>query len=82
MLCVSTLLDADEVVLPEHLPSLGPSQSMHADEAVLAGRTLAEIEREAVRRALLGNNGKRAPTAEQLGVSEKTIYNLIKRYNL
>ncbi|CAA6678259.1 MULTISPECIES: sigma-54-dependent Fis family transcriptional regulator [unclassified Lentimonas] len=83
MLRVATLIDHDETVLPEHLPVL---ESTHQEVAVgqqqWAGQTLAEIECEAVRGALLANDGKRATTATQLGVSEKTIYNLIKRYQI
>ena len=82
MLRVAALVDADETVLPEHLPRLTTPQQDSADSVMWAGQTLAELEQAAVRSALLVNDGKRAPTAEQLGVSEKTIYNLIKRYRI
>ncbi|MGZ0655029.1 sigma-54 interaction domain-containing protein [Coraliomargarita sp. W4R72] len=82
MLRVATLVDPDETVLPEHLPTLDIAPDAPAADQLWIGQTLAEMEREAVRCALLANDGKRAPTAEQLGVSEKTIYNLIKRYKI
>ncbi|WPJ96817.1 sigma 54-interacting transcriptional regulator [Coraliomargarita algicola] len=85
MLRVAALVDADETVLPEHLPLFENTRNAtESTEAVnpWAGQTLAEIEREAVRLALIENHGKRAATAVQLGVSEKTIYNLIKRYQI
>jgi transcriptional regulator with PAS, ATPase and Fis domain len=84
MLRVAALVDADETVLPEHLPRLTQPQQHSVDpgSVMWAGQTLAELEQAAVRSALLANDGKRAPTAEQLGVSEKTIYNLIKRYKI
>lgn len=82
MLRVSTLVESNELVMPEHLPSLKGGREALPATHWLEGRTLAEIEREAVRSALVANKGKRAPCAEQLGVSEKTIYNLIKRYKI
>ncbi len=85
MLRVAALVDPEETVWPEHLPlfaSAEAPQDSHVHENPWSGRTLAEIEREAVRLALIDNDGKRAATALQLGVSEKTIYNLIKRYQI
>jgi transcriptional regulator with PAS, ATPase and Fis domain len=82
MLRVAALVDPDETVLPEHLPSFEPSHGTEVVSPAWSGQTLAEMEREAVRCALLANDGKRAATAMQLGVSEKTVYNLIKRYKI
>jgi len=48
----------------------------------LAGMSMAEIERMAVINTLRACGGNKAKTARQLGVSEKTIYNKIKQYNL
>jgi len=48
----------------------------------LAGMSMAEIERLAVIDTLRACGGNKAKTARQLGVSEKTIYNKIKQYNL
>ena len=52
------------------------------DNMGLAGMTLAEIERHAIIETLRANGGNRSKTARSLKVSEKTIYNKIKRYNL
>ncbi|MDQ8193804.1 sigma-54 dependent transcriptional regulator [Coraliomargarita sp. SDUM461004] len=82
MLRVATLVEPEELVLPEHLPVFDVEQDDAPCEFEWSGQTLAEIERCAVRAALIANEGKRAATAEQLGVSEKTIYNLIKRYKI
>ena len=82
MLRVAALVDPDETVLPEHLPVFEITNKEPAAQQLWAGQTLAEMEREAVRCALQANDGKRTATAEQLGVSEKTIYNLIKRYKI
>lgn len=44
--------------------------------------TLEDTERETIRRALVRNNGKRKKTAEELRISERTLYRKIKEYNL
>ena len=48
----------------------------------LAGFTLAEIERCAIIETMQACGGNKAKTARKLGVSEKTVYNKIKQYNL
>ncbi len=48
----------------------------------LAGFTLAEIERCAIIETMQACSGNKAKTARKLGVSEKTVYNKIKQYNL
>lgn len=44
--------------------------------------SLEDTERETIRRALARNNGKRKKTAEELRISERTLYRKIKEYNL
>ena len=51
-------------------------------EMGLAGFTLAEIERSAIIETMQACGGNKAKTARKLGVSEKTVYNKIKQYNL
>ena len=48
----------------------------------LAGRSLAEVERELIRRNLELMEGNRAKTAQVLGVGERTLYRKIKEYGL
>ena len=45
-------------------------------------KTLAEIERQAVMEALERNSWNRCKTARELGISEKGLYNKIKRFSL
>ena len=45
-------------------------------------KTLQDTEREVITNALERNNGKRKPTAEELGISERTLYRKIKEYGL
>lgn len=47
-----------------------------------AGQTMAEIERAAIVDTLRACRGNKAKAARQLGLSEKTIYNKIRQYNL
>jgi transcriptional regulator with PAS, ATPase and Fis domain len=84
MLRVATLVDANDVVQPEHLPKQMDADSLVVEDDAysLSGKSLQTIERDAVRVALDENEGNRRRAAQQLGVSDKTIYNLIKRHQL
>lgn len=44
--------------------------------------TLEDTERETIRKSLIRNNGKRKKTAEELQISERTLYRKIKEYHL
>ena len=44
--------------------------------------TLEETERETIRRSLARNGGKRKKTADELHISERTLYRKIKEYGL
>jgi len=48
----------------------------------LAGRTLDELEKEAIRQALDAAHGKRIEAARMLGLPRRTFYNRLKRYGL
>lgn len=48
----------------------------------LAGHTLVEIESEAIRQTLEHCKGNKAESARRLGITEKTIYNKIKKLNI
>ena len=45
-------------------------------------KTLAEIERLAIEAALVACSGNKAKTARQLGISEKSIYNKMRRHGM
>ncbi len=72
-------------VLPAH--TLPVAQS-HAEEFVGeeitddTAMTLEDTERETIRRSLERNDGKRKKTAEELKISERTLYRKIKEYGL
>jgi len=45
-------------------------------------RTLAELEREAIERALAEHDGNRRQAAESLGIGLRTLYDKLKRYGM
>ena len=48
----------------------------------LAGRTLADLEKQAIIDTLDLCRGNKAQTARVLGISEKSIYNKMRRHGL
>jgi len=85
MLRVATLVDAEECVELEHLPQQFAPKTVKSTSRggyELSGKTLEAIERDALEFALNENMGNRRLAAEQLGVSQKTVYNLIKKHGL
>lgn len=51
-------------------------------EAAITPRSLEENEREAIRESLERNGGRRKATAEELNISERTLYRKIREYGL
>lgn len=69
----------EEVYDLDHLPQSSPSEATDYSEQP---RTLDESEREAILVALQRNGGRRRRAAEELQISERTLYRKIKEYNL
>ena len=65
-----------------------PQDLGHVDEVAAMDvegetvKTLDETERETIESALRRNNGRRKVTAQELNISERTLYRKIKQYNL
>ena len=65
-----------------------PQDLGHVDEVAAMDvegetvKTLDETERETIENALRRNNGRRKLTAQELNISERTLYRKIKQYNL
>ncbi|HYW79190.1 MAG TPA: sigma-54 dependent transcriptional regulator [Thermoguttaceae bacterium] len=74
------ILRAMDLVISKR--AAGTPANEDPDYLGLAGMTLAEIERRAVIETIRSTGGNKAKAARQLEVSEKTIYNKIKQYNL
>ncbi len=62
------------------LRSLG--EGTKQNQFTLGGRTLEELEKEAIRQALEVAHGKRVEAARLLGLPRRTFYNRLKRYGL
>jgi DNA-binding NtrC family response regulator len=77
-----TIMPADLLFdgLPPAEPSTQNPNSGLADS--LAGKTLEEIEIQAILETLAANDGNKAKSARMLGISEKSIYNKMKRLNI
>ncbi|WP_444355573.1 helix-turn-helix domain-containing protein, partial [Prevotellamassilia timonensis] len=45
-------------------------------------QSLDDLERDMIKRALDMSNGRRKVAADQLGISERTLYRKIKEYGL
>ncbi len=71
------LLDAADIA-----PLLETRRDLLPSAAAGRPATLQEIEREAFIRAYLRSGRNKARTARELGISERSVYNLIDRYDL
>ncbi len=65
-------------------PSAGQQQMLNPTPAleVEEVRSLQEIEKEAIIKALRRHRGRRKDAAEELGISDRTLYRKVKEYNL
>ncbi|MBN1590587.1 MAG: sigma-54-dependent Fis family transcriptional regulator [Pirellulales bacterium] len=66
-------------ILPEHLPNRFASGTCRATIRLAAGRSLREIEMQAILEALDRHDGNKPKAAEELGVSLKTLYNKLNQ---
>ena len=76
---------APQAMLPQHaLPASQPNEAefINAEPHDDATMTLEDTERETIKRSLERNEGKRKKTAEELKISERTLYRKIKEYGL
>lgn len=67
-----------------YTPTAGKAEQPEAATGAPAttGRSLDAMERNAIIQALNANNGRRKAAADQLGISERTLYRKIKEYGL
>ena len=71
--------------LPNHIKVATPNPAISSPAASVAapyslvGKTLDEIEREAIIQTLEACHGNKAQTARVLGISEKSVYNKMRR---
>jgi two-component system response regulator AtoC len=75
-------------ILPEHLEDEEPQilgregSTSDAGAAVPLRALLAEVERRAIRQALVQCSGNRTRTAERLGISRRQLFEKIREYDL
>ncbi len=74
------LCDADTIE-PHHL-LMDPAPRAPAPAIVGEAKTLEDLERHAIERALEEVRGNRREAAERLGIGVRTLYEKLKRYNL
>jgi DNA-binding NtrC family response regulator len=58
------------------------SKNGYETESPVVNKTMEEIEKEAIRLSLKKYNGRRKEAAEELKISERTLYRKIKEYDL
>jgi two-component system response regulator FlrC len=75
----AAILADGDVIDAEHL-WLDPSSEPAASSGPV--KTLAELEREGIIRALDATDGNRRKAAELLGIGERTLYDKLKRHEL
>lgn len=63
-------------------PVIIEDDAYDSSEIVEESLSLEENEKELIRKALRKHNGKRKEAAEDLGISERTLYRKIKEYDL
>ena len=69
---------ADEDFTPTEAVATMHTSADNGDSA----RTLEDTERETIKKSLERNCGRRKKTAEELNISERTLYRKIKEYGL
>jgi two-component system response regulator HydG len=79
LLARSPVLGLDDVPENVRVGGGGASRTAGSD---LAGRSLAEVERDLIRENLKAFGGNREKTAKVLGIGERTLYRKIKEYGL
>lgn len=72
----------DDAEQPSATTSTSPSTSTAQQPSSSKPKSLDELELDMIKKALEMNNGRRKAAAEQLGISERTLYRKIKEYGL
>lgn len=72
----------EETTFPGYLKPAARAHIQDTEEFVEESLSIEEKEMELIQKALERHNGKRKLAAEQLGISERTLYRKIKEYNI
>ncbi len=71
--------DSQPIIIPSHQ---GNQNNFTESEDLDEELSLMEMEKRFIKKALIKHNGKRKDAAEELGISERTLYRKIKEYEL
>lgn len=74
--------EAQIVPQPSSRPGRDDERIMDTEEIVEESLSLEEKEKELIQKALEKHNGKRKYAAQDLGISERTLYRKIKEYDI
>lgn len=74
--------EAEEVKDDDLPPTPHKEDFLTKTEAGKPTLSLDELEREMIKKALVVHNGRRKAAADELGISERTLYRKIKEYGL
>ena len=79
----AVVLSRGETIFPEHLPAkVQAVSSGGAGDAPRAGKTIREVERDTIVKALTETGGNRTHAARILGISRRTLQNKIREYEI
>ena len=78
----SVFCDDYEIGADDIMGSIDAPQTENNSINFLGGKTLVDIEKSAIQQTLKLCNGNKAESARSLGISEKSIYNKMKRLGL
>lgn len=80
--CRGDVITAEDIQLKGEIAAGSPMPSMPAQLAPIASTGLKQMEREYIQDLLQRHQGHRRLVAEQLGISERTLYRKLKRHGL
>jgi two-component system response regulator HydG len=80
LLARSDVLDVGDV--PEYIAQATGSPGRARGHYELAGRTLAEVERDLVEANLALSGGNRQKAAKLMGIGERTLYRKLREYGI
>ncbi len=74
--------DTGEVRIVSSGPGHADDKNFHPSEVVEESLSLQDKEKEMIRKSLEKHHGKRKDAAQELGISERTLYRKIKEYKI
>ncbi len=80
--CENNTITLDDLAFPGSVTPIGARHETASTTLNLAGSTLENLEKQAILDTLQATGGNKAEAARRLGISEKSIYNKLKRFGL